>query len=55
MASWSQSKGSDLLHTRCPVHGSLVVQTAGRRWLWRCHECLTEAGYAVARLWNGNR
>lgn len=55
MASWTQNQGSDLLHARCPVHGSLVVQTAAKRWLWKCHECLQEAGYALACYWNGSR
>jgi hypothetical protein len=50
VASWSHSKGSTVIHARCPSHGSMVVQTVGRVWVWRCHDCIAEAHAAIRRL-----
>jgi hypothetical protein len=55
VASWSHHKAKRLLSARCPAHGSLVVQTTEKRWLWKCHECLQQAGYAISRMLNGAR
>jgi hypothetical protein len=50
MASWSHSKGSTVIHARCPSHGSMVVQTLAKVWVWRCHDCITDATSATRRL-----
>jgi hypothetical protein len=50
MSRWSHSKGSTVIHARCPIHGSMVVQTVHRVWVWRCHDCVTDARSAIRRL-----